>query len=265
MSDTPRMPAHDLDAERSLLGALLLDGARLGDAEELIDERDFYCSAHAHIFAGMCRLERQNEAIDNITLAAQLEKDNRLEAIGGRAYLAELLTYVPSASNLASHCRLVRDHARRRRLSVLGQELLDQGYEIGRVDDAIEQAERALYQLRHRTRGAGIQPIGATVGARLDHLEALYEGKADTTSLSSGFASLDRITGGFHGDELIIVGARPSMGKTSLGIGFARHVAIELRRPVAFFSLEMSRGQVVDRVLAAEARVDLHAIKDRSP
>lgn len=260
MSETPRLPSHDLDAERSLLGSLLLDGSRLSDARDLIDEGCFYHSAHGHVFAAMCRLEKQAQPIDNITLSDQLKRDGRLEAVGGRAYLAELLTYVPSASNLVSYCTVVRDHARRRQLSVLGQELVDQGYQNQPVDDAIEQAERALYQLRHRTGGTGFQPVGDTVGSRLDHLEALYRGKVDTISLPSGFASLDRITGGFHREDLIVIGGRPSMGKTSLGLGFARHAAIELGRPVAFFSLEMSRAQVVDRILSAEARVDSHAM-----
>lgn len=258
----PRLQPHDVDAERAILGALLLDPSRLSDAQDVVSESDFYRSSHRSIFSAMCRLADHNEPIDQVTLTDQLKRDGRLETIGGAAYLAELWAWVPSSANLSTHAQIVRDHAMRRQLTIVAQDILEQGYASrAPIADVIDTAEQAIYALGHQPNRGGFHSIGDLAEQRLDHLNALYERKADITGLPTGFGSIDRLTAGLQAEDLIIVGARPSMGKTALSLAFARHVALKLDRPVALFSLEMSKEQITDRILSAESYTDAHIIR----
>ena len=259
----PKLPSHDLEAERAILGALLLDPERLSVAHDIVNETDFYHSTHRMIFHAMCRLADRNEPIDQVTLADELNREGRLQACGGAAYLAELWAFIPSAANICAHCRLVRDHALRRRLAAVGNEILEKAYtNDAPLDDLLDTAEQAIFGLAHHPSTSTFHALGDLLDDHLDQLEARYQGKAKVTGIPTGFSSFDRLTAGLQPEDLIILGARPSMGKTALALSIARHVAGELNRPVGIFSLEMSKAQMTNRVISAEANVDALAMRN---
>ncbi len=260
--ELPQLPSHDSDAERAILGALLLDPERLSVAQDLVNEADFYHPTHRIIFHAMRRLADGNEPIDQVTLTHQLKRDGHLDECGGAAYLAELWGHIPSAANVSAHCRLIRDHAQRRRLAAVGHAIVAKTYTHETpIDVLIETAEQAVFAVAHQTSASAFHSIGDLVASGLDDLELLYQQKKHVTGVATGFPSFDRLTGGLQPEDLIILGARPSMGKTALALAIARHVAVVLQRPVGIFSLEMSKKALTKRILSAEANVDAHAIR----
>jgi replicative DNA helicase len=252
-----RLPPQNLEAELSVLGAILLDNAVLPRVIEILQPEDFYRAPHRRLFAAMLDLFERDESIDLITLRERLEQKNQLEEVGGAVYLASLVDQVPTAANIAYHARIVREKAVLRGLITASTEIAALSYEGSRdVEQVLDEAERRIFLLSERSVRAGFVPMREVLKDSFKVIEQLYEKKAHVTGVASGFADLDNLTAGFQPSDLIIIAGRPSMGKTAFVLNIAEHVGIEARVPVAIFSLEMSREQLVMRMLSSVSGVD---------
>ncbi|MBI4001060.1 MAG: replicative DNA helicase, partial [Nitrospira defluvii] len=260
--EQPSVPPHDQEAEQAILGAILLCPGVLTIVGEHVTEHDLYDFRYRKIFAAMCRLADAGKAIDNVTVSEDLKRAGSLQEIGGSATVAELIQAVPSASNVMTHCRIVREKARRRELRRIGYELCVQAYdEQESLPAIVERAEQEILSLDHIGTAELLPSIGQLVNDRLTHLEMLYKRKTTITGISTGFSSLDALTAGLHPGTLNIIASRTSMGKTSLALSIAAHVALCEHQPVQMFSLEMSKEELIDRLFSQTALVDLHAIR----
>lgn len=258
--DQPIIPSHDAEAERALLGSVLICPSVLSTISELVGEQDFYDSPNREIFGAMSRLWDAGRAVDNITVTAELKRVGALQQAGGSAAIAELIQAVSSAANVMSYCRIVREKAQRRVLRRIGYDLSTQAYdEKASPPEMIEQTERSLLALDQSSNTEAPPPINRLVFDRLTHLEKVYKGQV-TLGIPTGLGSLDGLTGGLQPGSLNVIGARPSMGKTGLAITIAAHVALNEQRPVHIFSLEMSKEELTDRLLSQIALVDLRAM-----
>ncbi|MCP9464690.1 MAG: replicative DNA helicase [Nitrospira sp.] len=258
----PKLPPQNLEAEQSVLGAILLDNAAMPKAMELITEEDFYRTAHRKVYRAMLDLAEEGEVIDLITLTERLGRMGELEAVGGAAYLAELVQVVSSAANIRYHCRIVRDKAVARQLLAASTEILTRGYEgTASVDELIDFAERSVFRIGQGKLERTFTPITHIIKESLDLVDQLSKRKEHVTGVPTGYYDLDDLTAGLQPSDLIVVAGRPSMGKTSLALGFATHAAIHAKAVVGIFSLEMSKPQIVLRMLSSEARVDSHALR----
>jgi replicative DNA helicase len=256
------LPPHDLEAERAILGAVLISPEVMAMVGELVAERDFYDSPHRSIFAAMIRLDGVGRAIDHITVGDELKRTGQLEAVGGLAAVAELIQVVPSATNITTHCAVVREKSRRREAHRIGYELYTNAYdEKEPLPAVVEQVEQAILALEHEDQTGLSRSTPQLVNDRVANLETLYKQKKPITGISTGFAALDDLTAGLHPGNLDVIAGRPSMGKTALAITIARHVALDLRLPVQIFSLEMTSDELTDRFLSNTAMVDLKAMK----
>ncbi|MCP9453191.1 MAG: replicative DNA helicase [Nitrospira sp.] len=258
----PKLPPQNLEAEQSVLGAILLDNTAMPKAMELITEEDFYRTAHRKVYRAMLDLAEEGEVIDLITLTERLGRMGELEAVGGAAYLAELVQVVSSAANIRYHCRIVRDKAVARQLLAASTEILTRGYEgTASVDELIDFAERSVFRIGQGKLERTFTPITHIIKESLDLVDQLSKRKEHVTGVPTGYYDLDDLTAGLQPSDLIVVAGRPSMGKTSLALGFATHAAIHAKAVVGIFSLEMSKPQIVLRMLSSEARVDSHALR----
>jgi replicative DNA helicase len=258
----PKLPPQNLEAEQSVLGAILLDNAAMPKAMELITEEDFYRTAHRKVYRAMLDLAEEGEVIDLITLTERLGRMGELEAVGGAAYLAELVQVVPSAANIRYHCKIVRDKAVARQLLAASTEILTRGYEgTASVDELIDFAERSVFRIGQGKLERTFTPLTHIIKESLDLVDQLSKRKEHVTGVPTGYYDLDDLTAGLQPSDLIVVAGRPSMGKTSLALGFATHAAIHAKAVVGIFSLEMSKPQIVLRMLSSEARVDSHALR----
>jgi len=231
-------------------------------AMEILTESDFYRTAHRKIYNGMLELTEQGEVIDHITLTEQLKKNGELEGVGGAAYLAELVQTVPTAANVRYHCKIVRDKALLRGLITTSTEVVTRGYEgMTSVDDLLEFAERSVFSLAQGKMTRAFIPLSSIIKESLDLVDKLSKRKERVTGVPTGFYDLDELTAGLQPSDLVVVAGRPSMGKTSLALGFAQHAAIHAGATVGIFSLEMSNAQLVLRMLSSEAHVDSHALR----
>jgi replicative DNA helicase len=243
--------------EQSVLGAVLLENEALAKVLEVLDERDFYQDAHRWIFQAMIELFEENVPIDLLTVTERLRKKERLEAVGGATYLAELVELVPTAANVWHHARVVREKAVLRGLIQTATSIVTDSYEDTEdVDMLLDRAEQAIFEISQRKATSGFMHINAILKGSFKRIEQLYERKELVTGVPTGFIEFDRRTAGLQSADLIIVAGRPSMGKTAFILNIAQYVGIQVRRPVAIFSLEMSKEQLVLRMLCAEARID---------
>jgi replicative DNA helicase len=243
--------------EQSVLGAILLENEALVKVLELLNERDFYQEAHRWVFQAMIELFEENVPIDLLTVTERLRKRDRLEAVGGAAYLAELVELVPTAANVWHHARIVREKAVLRGLIQTATSIVTDSYEdADDVDILLDRAEQAIFEISQRKATSGFLHINAILKGSFKRIEQLYERKELVTGVPTGFIEFDRRTAGLQPADLIIIAGRPSMGKTAFSLNIAQHVGIQVGRPVAIFSLEMSKEQLVLRMLCAEARID---------
>jgi replicative DNA helicase len=250
------------DAEQAVIGAMLLDADAVLKAVELLDDAAFYKEAHRRLFRAMVRLAERGDVVDPLTLRDDLERSGDLEAAGGTDYIAELIDAVPTAANVEYHCRIVRDKALLRRLIDVGTSIVQRAFD-GR-DDAgasLDQAEQQIFEVSQQRGTQEVVRIKELMWQTMERIEARHQGDESVHGVGSGFADLDNKTNGFQGSDLIIVAARPAMGKTSFCLNVAANAALESKVPTAIFSLEMSRDQVVERLLAAESFVDLHRLR----
>ncbi len=258
----PKLPPQNLEAEQSVLGAILLDNGAMAKAMELLSEEDFYRTAHRKIYRAMLELSEIGEVIDQITLTERLKERGELEAVGGAAYLAELVQVVPSAANIRYHCKIVRDKALLRGLISTATDVIARGYEgMAPIDELLEFAEQSVFSLAQGKLGRSFTQINHIIKESLELVDRLSKRKERVTGVPTGFYDLDDLTAGLQASDLIVIAGRPSMGKTSLALGIAQHAAIHAGAVVGIFSLEMSKPQLVLRMLSSEARVDSHALR----
>jgi replicative DNA helicase len=253
----PRVPPHDLDAEESLLGAMLLSSDAVVAAIESCSAGDFYKPAHGHIFSAVVSLFEAGEPVDAITVADELRRRGLIDQIGEPTALVSLQANTPSLANAGHYARIVEEHALLRRLIGVAGELAELGYAVpDDVTATIDEAERLVFDLSERRTADSVEALRNLIGPSLDRIEELSHRSSRITGVATGYSELDDILAGLQPASLTIVGARPAMGKTSFGLGMLAHVGTVLRRPALLFSLEMGHLELTQRLLASEARVD---------
>jgi replicative DNA helicase len=254
-----RQLPYSPEAEIAVLGGMLIDPDAVAKAIEVIDDSMFYREANRRLFRAMARLFQGGQALDPVTVSEELKKTDELEPVGGLAYLAELLDAVPTAANLEYHARIVREKALLRRLIEASTHVIRDAYEIGErtVEEILDAAEQRIFQVAQSQEREGFVWIKKILYPTFEQIEKLQAAAGGITGVPSGFHDLDEMTGGFQKGDLVILAARPSMGKTSIVVGMALHAAIMHQVPVAIYSLEMSKEQIVQRMLCHEALVDL--------
>ena len=266
MADTAVLAAertlpHNLEAERSVLGAILVHNDAFNLAAQVIDSRDFYRDAHRRIFDKMVALNERNHAIDFVTLKEELARGGDLDEVGGPAYVASLADGVPRATNVEYYARIVKEKSTLRNLIFAANKILTNAYEADQEPDLIlDDAESAIFSVADDRLKAGFVPMRDLVKDNFPKIEQLFEQKRLITGVPSGFVDLDEMTRGLQPGDLVIVAARPSMGKTSLVLNMAQHVAMQPGHAVGFFSLEMSKESLFLRLLTSEAQIDSHRL-----
>lgn len=257
-----KVPPQNLDAEKSLLGAVLIDEETLADISEHVTPKDFYDKRHAAIFGGMMRLYERHKPVDLLTLTDELKKKDELEIIGGSAYLTELTNYVPTAAHAEAYAEMVALKAVRRRLIRASAEISELGYdEDTNVQELLEKAEAELFSVSDQSLKQDLTSIEQILTESFDRMEELHRNKGALRGVRTGYRDLDNMTAGLQRSDLIILAARPAMGKTTLVTNLAYNVATIAKQPVLFFSLEMSKEQLVDRMLADASGVDAWNIR----
>ena len=252
-----KLPPQSIEAEESILSAILLETNTLLEVLEILTPEDFYRTAHQRIFAAMELLFRKAEPVDLITLTNALRESNQLEEIGGAAYLARLVDTVPAAINVAHYARIVREKSSLRRLIAKAGEITQRCYgDSGDFDQVLDFAEGAVFEISENKHRAAFHPLSKIIDINIDALEKRQANRALVTGIPTGYTRLDNMTSGLQGSDLIILAARPAMGKTALALNIARNAAVLGNVAVAIFSLEMSKEQLSMRMLCAEARVD---------
>ena len=258
-----RQPPFSPEAEASVLGGMLIDGTAVARVLEFVDDTMFYREAHRRIFRAMTRLFERGSVLDIVTISEELKKRDELEGSGGIDYLSSLLDAVPTAANIEYHGRIVSDKAMLRRLIDAAQTIIRGVYEPDdrAVDEVLDQAEQLVYRVSESRNREGVVRIKEVLWSTFAHIERLQESQGGVSGIATGFRDLDRMTTGLQAGDLAIVAGRPSMGKTSWALNVAQHAAIEHEVPVAIFSLEMSKQQLVQRFLCAEGRVDSQRLR----
>jgi replicative DNA helicase len=257
-----RIPPHSLEAERAVLGAVLLERESLPRAIEILRTVDFYKDGHRKIFEGMLALFERNDPVDLLTLAEELRRRSQLDEIGGPAALAALVEEAATSAHLTAYAAIVRDKALLRNLIQIATEIIGQSYE-GRddVERLLDESERLIFQVSDRRMQGSAAPVRSILKATFEHIERLYERKEHITGLPTGFVKLDHMTSGFQPTDFIIIAGRPSMGKTAFALNIARYAGVEQHKRVLILSLEMSKEQLVQRLLCSEAKVDSHKVR----
>ncbi len=257
-----KIPPQNLDAEKSLLGAVLIDEETLADISEHVTTKDFYDKRHGIIYGGMMRLYEKHRPVDLLTLTEELKRKNEIEIIGGSAYLTELTNYVPTAAHAEAYAELVAQKAVRRRLIKASGEISELGYdEETTTQELLEKAEAELFSVSDQSLKQDLVSIESILTESFDRMEELHRNKGTLRGVRTGYRDLDTMTAGFQRSDLIILAARPAMGKTTLVTNLAYNVATVAKQPVLFFSLEMSKEQLVDRMLADASGVDAWNIR----
>ncbi len=257
-----RVPPHNLEAEESLLGAMLLSADAVVAAVGICSEADFYKPAHGHIFAAIRSLFEAGEPVDAVTVADELRRSGLDEAVGDPSVLVSLQAGTPSTANAIHYARIVEEHALLRRLVGVAGEIAELGYSApDDVAGALDRAETLVFDVAQRKAEDTVAPLGDLLGPSLEAIEQFHERGDIVTGVATGFVDLDHILAGLQKSSLTIVGARPSMGKTSFGLGIVAHVGVVLRRPVLLVSLEMGHIELTQRLLASESLVDAHNLR----
>ena len=253
---------HSLDAEKSVLGAILIHNEAFNHAAELIDSRDFFRDAHRRIFEKMIVLSERGDAIDLITLKDELARSGELDEVGGPAYIASLADGVPRSANIEHYARIVKEKSTLRNLIYSANKILTTAYEAEQDADLIlDEAEKSIFEIAEDRIREGFVPLRDLVQGSFATIEKLQQHKGLVTGVPTGFADLDEMTSGLQRSDLILIAARPSMGKTSLVLNVAQHVGAQTDMTVGFFSLEMSKEQLFMRLLTSEARIDAHRFR----
>lgn len=257
-----RTPPHNIEAEQAVLGAVFLEPEAFSTASEVLMPDDFYRAGHQRIFQTMVALSDKGEPIDLVTVTTLLSNQNTLEEVGGVSYLTELAESVPTAANIGYYSKIVEEKALLRRLIRTATDIVTSGYQKeDEVEDALNEAEKSILEVSNRRNSGAFKAVKDVLIDVYDNIEQLHNRKGDTTGVPTGFRDLDRITSGFQPNDLIIIAARPSVGKTAFALNVAQNVAVNTDENVAIFSLEMGADQLVSRMLCAEGNIDAQRLR----
>lgn len=257
-----RVPPHNLEAEKAVLGAILLEKDVIMDVVELLKPEDFYRESHSIIYRTILELYDKNQPVDLITVTDELNQRNLLEKVGGAAYLTSLVAGVTSISNVEHYCRIIEEKAVMRRLIKASAEIMDSGYnESDDVENILDVAEQKIFDIAQSRNRQPFTPIKDVLIETIDRIDELYKNKGKIIGLPSGFVDLDMKTSGFQPSDLILIAARPSMGKTAIAMNIVEYVAVKQKVPVMIFSLEMSKQQLTQRLLCSLSMVDSHKLR----
>ncbi|MDK2845069.1 MAG: replicative helicase [Enterococcus sp.] len=251
------VPPQDIEAEQAVLGAIFLDAEALVEAMAQIEPQDFYRRAHQIIFRSMIALNDRNENIDIITLKSQIESENTLEDVGGISYLTELSQVTPTASGVAHYAKIVKDKSTLRELIQAATKIVKEGYsQEGSVEEIVEAAEKGILNVSEKRNSTGFQAISDVLNSTMENIDRLSQQNEDITGLPTGYPELDKMTAGLQPEELIILAARPAVGKTAFALNIAQNIGTRTDRSVAIFSLEMGAESLVNRMLCAEGTIE---------
>jgi replicative DNA helicase len=257
-----KLPPQNVEAEQSVLGGMLLQNDAINRVVEILRPDDFYREAHRKIYQAIIDLYQSNEPADLVTVTNVLKKKGVLEDAGGAAYLSELVDRVPTTANIASYSKIIREKAIVRELIQGANAIVEKGFEDqGNVDEYLDGAEKIIFEIAQRKLQQGFYPIKDIVRDSFKAIENLYEKKELITGVPTGYRDFDRITSGLQRSDLIVIAGRPSMGKTAFALNIVEHAALEADIPTAVFSLEMSRQQLVQRMLCSKAEVDASKLR----
>lgn len=256
------LPPQNLEAEMAVLGSMILDEKAISIAIELLDQNAFYKDSHRTVFGGICNLFNTNKVVDLVTVNDELRRLGVSDSIGGAGFLTELVNSVPSVANIAHYVRLVREKNILRSLINNSTRIASLAYEYeGDVDEALDRAETLIFNIRDTRHKSSIVPLKEVVQTSIENIDQVYQRKAQVSGIPTGFVDLDIKTAGLHASDLIVIAGRPSMGKSAFATGLAEYAGVTEKIPLAFFSLEMSKDQLVQRMLCSHARVDAHKVR----
>lgn len=257
-----RIPPQNIEAEQAVLGAMLIEREAISKVAELLRPEDCYREAHRLIYNAMLELFNKNDAVDMVTVIEFLRKDDKLEAAGGISYITSLTNSVPTAANVLYHAKIVEEKALLRQLINAATNIASSGYEASEeVESILDTAEKTILAVSSRKSGGDFTPIKSIIFDAFSKIESLYASKGSITGLSTGFKDLDKLTSGLQPSDLILIAARPSMGKTAFVLNIAQHIGVKEKQAVALFSLEMSKEQLVQRMLCAESTIDSQRLR----
>ena len=257
-----RVPPHDLDAERSVLSALLLDPRAFHDVSLELRTDDFYHPAHQTTYRAMLAIHEETRPVDLITLSEQLNARKQLDQVGGTVFLAEIADFAATAANVTHHAKIVRDKAVKRRLADVAAEIVESAFEdLGSADQLLDFAESRVFDVSKAQSRTTFQSLHDEMPGTFDYVEAIMNRGGELTGIPTGFRDLDQITGGLQAGELIVIAARPSMGKTAFALNIARNAAVDHGKKVALFSLEMTTRSLIIRLLSSEAAIDFSSLR----
>jgi len=257
-----RMPPYSEAAEQAVLSAMLLDADAVLRASEYVEGSMFYREGHRRLFGAMLALSERGEVIDPLTLSEELSRKNELESSGGREYIGYLVDVVPTAANVEYHAKIVREKAMRRRLIEVSTAIVSEAFDSSRTAaELLDEAEHRIFEVNQQRGTEGFTRVKELMYEAMEKIEQLHLAGESVTGVPSGFRDLDELTAGFQPSDLIIVAARPSMGKTAFCLNVAQNAALDARTPIAFFSLEMSKQSLLQRMLTSEARVDAQRLR----
>jgi replicative DNA helicase len=258
-----RVPPQNIAAEQSVLGGLMLEQDAWDLVSDLLTENDFYKPAHRTIYTALKELHRRGQPTDLVTISNYLIQSQQLDQVGGPTYLAEMMDQTPSTANIKNYAQIVRDKSVLRKVISTSSEFIEKAYtqSFSDIDGFLNEVESSIYQIADMSTNQDLVDASQLVKLSLERLEQLYANKGDVTGVSSGFVELDKMTAGFQPGELIIIAARPSMGKTAFSLNVAMAAAMREKKSVAYFSVEMGKEQVMMRMLASEARISLSQLR----
>ena len=257
-----RIPPHSLEAEQSVLGSMLLEKEAIIRATETIKADDFYKEAHKEVYEAIVDLYNRDEPVDLITLSEELKKRNTLESIGGVTYLADLTGGIPTTANIKYYCDIVEEKSILRRLIKASNDIIAKGYEADEdITNIIDSAEKSIFDIAQKKSNEGFTHIKSVLLDSFEKIEEMQKNQGKLTGIATGYADIDRKTSGFQRSDFILIAARPSMGKTAFALNVAVNSALRDDRSVAIFSLEMSKEQLVQRMLSSESHVELQKIR----
>ncbi|MBS4536967.1 replicative DNA helicase [Clostridium sp. D2Q-11] len=255
------IPPHSLEAEQSVLGAIILDKDAIISATEILRPEDFYKEANGEIYESVLEIYNRNEPVDLITLSEELRKRDTFEAVGGIGYLTDLSDGVSTTANIKSYCEIVEEKSLLRRLIKASNEIISEGYKDDKeIENIIDLAEKRIFEITQRKSHEGFTPMKTALMETLSKIEEMSKSGGGLTGITTGFIDLDNKTGGLQKANLILVAARPSMGKTAFSVNVAQNSAMKGESTVAIFSLEMSKGQLVQRMLSSEAHIEIQKV-----
>src|ERR671915_1687390 len=261
-SEATRVPPHDLDAERAVIGAMLVSETAVAAVAERLQARDFYSEVHRIIYGAMMRLYSRGDPIDQLTLTNELRSVNEFDRVGGRPYVFQIVESVPMAANAGRYADIVRGKALLRAVIDVGSRITEDAFrEPENVSEALDSAEQLIYGVSNQTLREHLAPVSELAPGALEMIQRLYEQEGEITGVETGFEDLDRLTTGFHKSDLVILAARPAMGKTAMALNAIWHAAGTKGLPVAIFSLEMSKEQLVQRLISQNTRIPTQALR----